>query len=61
MFLGSRVDLTFDPVSAHDMGRRFELTDEEWQVIAPLLPPMDPRRGGRWRDHRQVLNGIVWR
>jgi transposase len=43
------------------MGRRFELTDEEWELIAPLLPPMDPRRGGRWRDHRQVLNGIVWR
>ncbi|MFC6373183.1 IS5 family transposase [Nonomuraea thailandensis] len=43
------------------MGRRFELTDEEWEVIAPLLPSTDPRRGGRWRDHRQVLNGIVWR
>jgi transposase len=43
------------------MGRRFELTDEEWDVIAPLLPSLAPQRGGRWRDHRQVLNGIVWR
>jgi transposase len=22
---------------------------------------MTPRRGGRWRDHRQVLNGILFR
>ncbi|WP_181448685.1 HU family DNA-binding protein [Nonomuraea aridisoli] len=43
------------------MGRPFELTDEEWEVIAPLLRPTNPQRGGRWRDHRQVLNGIVWR
>jgi transposase len=26
-----------------------------------LLPAMTARRGGRWRDHRQVLNGIVFR
>ncbi|MFF5051710.1 transposase [Micromonospora sp. NPDC000663] len=24
-------------------------------------PSMDLQRGGRWRDHRQVINGIVWR
>lgn len=40
--------------------RLFELTDTEWQLIAPLLPG-DPPRGGRWRDHRQVVNGILWR
>ena len=22
---------------------------------------MTPKRGGRWRDHRQVLNGILFR
>lgn len=22
---------------------------------------MTPQRGGRWRDHRQVINGILWR
>jgi transposase len=22
---------------------------------------MTPQRGGRWRDHRQVLNGILFR
>jgi transposase len=36
------------------------LTDEAWAAIAPLLPEPG-RRNGRWRDHRQVLNGIVWK
>jgi transposase len=43
------------------VNRRFEITDEEWERLAPLLPAMTPRRGGRWRDHRQVLNGILFR
>jgi transposase len=41
------------------VNRRFELTDDEWEQLAPLLPAMTPKRGGRWRDHRQVLNGIL--
>lgn len=28
-------------------------------MVAPLLPP-PPARGGRWRDHRQVINAICW-
>jgi transposase len=40
--------------------RRGELTDSAWAVIAPLLPG-DPGRGARWRDHRQVINGILWK
>ncbi|SCG64370.1 transposase, partial [Micromonospora halophytica] len=43
------------------MGGRFELSDVEYARIAPLLPAMTPQRGGRWRDHRQVINGIVYR
>jgi transposase len=43
------------------MNRRFELTDDEWARLAPLLPAMTPKQGGRWRDHRQVLNGILFR
>jgi transposase len=42
------------------MNRRFELTDQEWERLAPLLPSTKPKRGGRWRDHRQVLNGILF-
>jgi transposase len=43
------------------VNRRFEITDDEWERLAPLLPPIRPRRGGRWRHHRQVLNGILIR
>lgn len=40
--------------------RRYELTDRQWEMIADLMPTPS-RRGGRpWRDHRQVLNGIMW-
>ena len=28
-------------------------------MLAPLLPAQ-PGRGGRWRDHRQVINAICW-
>ena len=42
------------------MVRRHELTDEAWEQIAPLLPQAG-RRNGRWRDHRQVVNGICWK
>ena len=39
-------------------GRRYEMTDEAFALIEPLLPRQG--RGGRWRDHRAVLNGIFW-
>lgn len=38
--------------------KRYELTDHDWALIAPLLPRQ--RRGGRWNDHRVVLNGMFW-
>ena len=37
---------------------RFDLTDDEWSVIQPLLPT--PGRGPQRRDDRQVLNGIFY-
>lgn len=42
------------------MGGRGELTEEAWNIIAPLLPASG-RRGGPWRDHRTVINGILWK
>jgi transposase len=39
--------------------RRYELSDFEWSVIAPLLP--DKPRGVPRVDDRRVLNGIYWR
>ncbi len=39
--------------------RRYELTEREWSIIAPLLPS-EPRGVPRV-DDRMVLNGILWR
>ncbi|WP_435844569.1 IS5 family transposase [Streptomyces hygroscopicus] len=39
---------------------RGDLTDDEWAVLEPLLPRGN-NRCGRWRDHRQVINGIIHR
>jgi transposase len=40
--------------------RRDGLTDASWAVISPLLPEAG-KRSGRWRDHRQVIDGILWK
>ena len=29
--------------------------------MEPLLPSSAGRRGGRWRDHRQVIEAIAWK
>jgi transposase len=42
------------------MAARFELTDPEWDLLAPLLPTNAPQ-GGRWQDHRTVISGILFR
>jgi len=39
---------------------RGELTDAAWAVLAPLLPG-NGTRGKQWRDHRRVINGILWK
>jgi len=41
---------------------RFDLTDGEWEIIAPLLPSAQERpRGGRPTENdRRVLNGIFF-
>lgn len=43
------------------MNGRTVISDEAWAWLEPRLPDRTPRRGGRWRDHRQVLEGIAWR
>jgi transposase len=40
---------------------RQEIPDASWQWIEPLLPDRTPQRGGRWRDHRTMLEAMVWR
>ena len=40
---------------------RFDLSDAEWAIIAPLLPGADGKKNGRPRDDdRKVLNGIFF-
>ncbi|MFF3175693.1 IS5 family transposase [Streptomyces sp. NPDC057900] len=41
------------------MGRG-DLTNAEWVRLEPHLPA-GGRRGGRWCDHRKVINGILFR
>jgi transposase len=41
------------------MSRRYELTDEQYELIADLLPG-NGHRGRQWNDHRSTLNGIFW-
>jgi transposase len=43
------------------MARTGVLSDVAWARIEPLLPDRSPRRGGRWREHRQVIEAIAWR
>jgi transposase len=38
----------------------FELTDHAFTGVQRLLPA-NSRRGKPWRDHRQVLGGILWK
>ena len=42
------------------MAKRGELTNAAWARLRPLLP-LNGKRGGQWRDHRRVINGILWR
>ncbi|MCX4993396.1 transposase [Streptomyces sp. NBC_00568] len=50
------------PLSDHRIvGPVVPLTDAQWARIEPLLPDRTPKRGGRWRDHRQVIDAIAWK
>jgi len=37
-----------------------DLTDARWERLQPLLPPQQPRTSRPARDHRLVLDGILW-
>ena len=39
---------------------RRELTDRQWERLAPYLPPQRPATGRPAKDHRTVLEAIVW-
>ena len=44
------------------MAGRWELTEEQWLLVEPVLRPASAgvRRGRPWHDTRAVLNGVLW-
>jgi transposase len=40
--------------------KRHELTDEQWDLIDPLVPRKQARTGRPPKDRRVMLNGIFW-
>lgn len=40
--------------------RRQELTDEQWALIRDLLPSNCGQRGCPWKDHRVILDAMLW-
>ncbi len=43
------------------MSRTRVLTDGQWGRISGLMPSSDGKRGKPFRDHRQVVEGIIYR
>jgi len=43
------------------MRRRHELSDAQWKRLRPLLPPQRAETGRPAKDHRTVVNAILWR
>jgi transposase len=37
-----------------------DLTDAQWERLCRLLPPQKPHTGRPAKDHRTVINGILW-
>ncbi|MFE7161603.1 IS5 family transposase [Streptomyces sp. NPDC057636] len=50
-----------DGGAASFVGSGVPLTDAQWARIEPLFPDRTPRREGRWRDHREVIDAIAWK
>ena len=42
------------------MLKRYELTDQEWEQIAPLIPSNKGKRGRPPKDDRLMLNAMLW-
>jgi len=40
--------------------KRHELTDPQWELVRPLLPPRTATTGRPPKDPRVMLNGIFW-
>jgi transposase len=43
------------------MVRADAISDELWELVAPLMPSREGLRGRPLADHRLILEGIAWR
>lgn len=43
------------------MSRQRLLSDAQWEQIAPLMPCSDGVKSRPFRDHRQVVEGVIYR
>jgi transposase len=43
------------------MSRERALSDAQWERIAPLMPSSDGVKSRPFRDHRQVVEGVIYR
>jgi transposase len=48
-------------VSVVGVTRDAVLTDAQWSLIEPMAPSSDGVRGRPFRNHRQVVEGIIYR
>lgn len=39
---------------------RGDLSNEQWERIEKRLPPQKPKTGRPAKDHRTIVNGILW-
>jgi transposase len=37
----------------------YQLSDDQWANLEGLLPT-NGHRGGQWKDHRRMIDGILW-
>jgi transposase len=37
----------------------YQLSDPQWEQVQGLLPK-NGQRGGQWKDHRLMIDGILW-
>src|SRR5262245_14655262 len=40
--------------------RRYELTDEQWELIEHLLPGREGDPGAHGEDNRRFVNAVIW-
>lgn len=40
--------------------RRYELTDEQWEMIEPLVPGREGDPGAHGADNRRFVNAVIW-